>query len=212
MLLFPSQVLLNSCGSRKTTAFFYLAIHHFEVHLEAEGGGQFETFGVVTYVKTANYELSVGVLADHGLHVDDRHVLGEVFACVVQDATDRRVGAPHHALHAVDRAQEVTAVDADRAAGADEDVLVVVGHTDDFVGNDLAYREDEVVTAVAQELIYLCWPGVVEFALADLVHELAGDFAQGDDVVAPVVRAKEGAWSCAEHGGDLFVGHGLVSA
>jgi hypothetical protein len=34
--------------------FFYLAIHHFEVHFEAQGGGQFEALDVVADIKAAN--------------------------------------------------------------------------------------------------------------------------------------------------------------
>ena len=180
-----------------------LAVHHHEVDLEAERGGEFKALGVVADVQAANDEFACGVLAYDRLDVDDGHVFGEVVAGVVQHAANGRVGAAHHALHAVDGAEEVAAMDADGAAGADEDVLVVVGHADDFVRDDLADGEDEVVAAVAEELVDLGGPGVVELALADLVHEAAGDFAEGDDVVAPVVDAEEAARSRAEHGGDL---------
>ena len=57
---------------------------------------------------------------------------------VVQDLAERRVAAAHHPLHAVDGADEVALVDPLRAAGADEQVLVVVGHADHFVRHDLA--------------------------------------------------------------------------
>ena len=87
------------------------------------------------------------------------------------------------------------------AAGADEDVLVVVGHTDDFVRDDLADGENQVVAAIAQQLVDLRGPGVIELAFADFVDEAAGNFAQGDDVVAPVVDAEQIARSGAEHGG-----------
>ena len=60
------------------------------------------------------------------------------------------MSAAHDALHAVDRAQVVAAVDAFAAAGADEDVLGEVGHADDFVGHDLADGEDEIESAAAR--------------------------------------------------------------
>ena len=56
-------------------------------------------------------------------------------------------GAAHDPLHPVDRAQVVAAVDALSASRADQDVLVVVGHADDFMGNDLADGEDQVEAA-----------------------------------------------------------------
>ena len=60
------------------------------------------------------------------------------------------IGAAHDALHAVDGAQVVAAVDAFAAAGADQNVLGVVGHADDFVGHDLADGENEIESAAAR--------------------------------------------------------------
>ena len=59
---------------------------------------------------------------------------------VVEHPPDRRIGAAHHPFHAVDGAEIVALVDPFDAAGTDEDVLVVVGHTDDFVWDDLPQR------------------------------------------------------------------------
>ena len=137
---------------------------------------------------------------------------GEVVAGVVENAAHGRVGAAHHALHAVDGAEEVRAMNSDGATGADEDVLVVVGHADDLVGNDLADGEDEVVAAVAEELVDLCGPGVVDLSFGDLVEEGARNLAQGDDIVAPVVDAEEISRRLAVHGRDLGIGHALVGS
>src|SRR6202041_2558760 len=84
--------------------------------------------------------------------------------------------------------------------------------SDDFVWDDLTDGEDEVVAAVAEEFVDLRGPCVVEFAFTDLVDEAAGDFAQGDDVVAPVVDAEESARRGAEHGRYLLICHGFVGA
>ena len=141
---------MNSWGSRIDDCLLDLAIEHEEVALEAESGGALEALGVVADEEAAEDEIAGSVLGDDGLDVDDGQVRGEVLAGVVEDAADGRLGAAHHALHAVDGAEEVGAVDADGAAGADEDVLVAVGHADDLVRNDLADGEDEVVAAFSK--------------------------------------------------------------
>ncbi len=189
-----------------------LAIHHLEVHLQAQGRGQLKALDVVADVQAAHHQLARVVLAYYRLHVDDRQVRGEVVAGVVQHAADGRIRAAHHALHAVDGSEEVAAMNPDGAAGAYEDVFVVVGHANYLVGDDLADREDEVVAAVAEQLVHLRGPRVIDLALADVVEELAGDFAQGHYVVAPVVHAEEATWRRSVHGGDLIVRHGLMGA
>ena len=67
---------------------------------------------------------------------------------VVEHGADGIFGAAHDALHAVDGAEIVAAVDALAAAGADQDVLVVVGHADHFMRHDLADGENEIEAAV----------------------------------------------------------------
>ncbi len=74
------------------------------------------------------------------------------------------VGAAHDALHAVDSAKVVAAIDALAAAGANEDVLVVVGHADHFVRHNLADGEHQIEAAVRDQPVYLRRPGVVELA------------------------------------------------
>ena len=103
-------------------------------------------------------------------------------------------------------------MDAHDPACADEDVLGSVGEAYDFVRDHLADGEDEVMAAVAQQLVDLGGPGVVQLAFRDFKHEGAGDFAQSDNVIAPVVDAEQVARRGAEHGRDFLVGHGLVGA
>ena len=50
-------------------------------------------------------------------------------------------------------------MDADRAAGSNKDVLVVVGHAHHLVRHHLADGEDEIVAAIAEQLVDLCGPG-----------------------------------------------------
>ena len=75
-----------------------------------------------------------------------------MFGGVIEDAPHRRVRAPHHPFHAVGRADEMAFVDAFLAARADEDVLVVIGHADDFVRNDLADGQNQIVFAGPDEV------------------------------------------------------------
>ncbi|GMF21421.1 unnamed protein product [Phytophthora fragariaefolia] len=66
------------------------------------------------------------------------------------DAAQRVVGTPHHALHAVHRADKVGKVDTLTATGPNEDVLVKVGHAHDFVRHNLADRKHQIVATFPQ--------------------------------------------------------------
>src|SRR5580704_4916886 len=130
-----------------------------------------EAFDIVadeeaTYSKTTLY-----IASDDGVHVDDGDVFEEFIGGVVKDFAHRIFRAAHDAFHAVDGAKVVAAIDAFTAAGSDEDVLVVVGHADDFVGHDLADGEHQIKTATGDQAIDLRRPRVVELALRLLANE-----------------------------------------
>src|ERR1700761_1452451 len=131
---------------------------------------------------------------------------------VVEHATDRIVCATEDAFHAVDRAEIMAAVDAFAASGADENVLVVVGHADDFMRNDLTDGEDEIEAALRDELVDLCGPSVAQQAFGLLMDVFGGDFAECFDVGAPVVDAEEIKWDGTEHECELAVIHGRMRA
>ena len=150
--------------------------------------------------------------ADHRQDVDEGQMLGEVVGGVVEHLADRRIGPAHDALHAVAGAEEVALVDAFRAAGADEDVLIVVGHADDFVRHDLPERQDQIVPALGDQPADLRGPGPVEPALADLADEGGRHLAQRGEAVSPVVHAEEAGRDVAEHLLDLRLGHREVRA
>ena len=103
-------------------------------------------------------------------------------------------------------------MDSQHAARAHKHILVEAGHAHHFVRDDLPDRQDQVVPAVAQQLVHLRRPRVVQLALAHLAHKLAGDLAQRHNVVAPVMHPEEVARRGAEHRLDLVVGHRLVRA
>ena len=136
----------------------------------------------------------------------------EMIGGVVEDVAHGIFGAAHDALHAVDRAEVVAAVDALAAACADQDVLGVVGHADHFVGHDLADGEDEIESAARDEPIDLRGPRIVELAFGLFADELGRDFAEGFDVGAPVVDAEEIVRHGAEHARELVRAHGRMRA
>ena len=94
-------------------------------------------------------------------------------------------------------------VDAFLAAGADEDVLVVIGHPDDFVRDDLADGQNQIVFAGPNQVGQLRRPGKIHRALGGLFDKFARHFADGGDAGAPVVDAEKGFRHTAEHLADL---------
>ena len=106
----------------------------------------------------------------------------------------------------------MTLVDALGSARAHEDVLVVVGHADHLMGNDLADGEDQIKAALHQQPIDLGRPAIVDFPFAQFANHVARDFAQGDQIVAPIVHADHGRRQAAKHAFDLCFRHGGVRA
>ena len=62
-------------------------------------------------------------------------------------------------------ANESISFDTARAAGPYKDVLVVVGHSDDFVRHDLAEGEDQIESPLNQQVVHLSGPIKVQLAL-----------------------------------------------
>jgi len=70
----------------------------------------------------------------------------------------------------------------------------------------------QVMAAIAQQLVHLRGPGVVELALAHLVHKLAWNLAQGHNIVAPVMHTEQLSRSRSEHCRNLVIGHRFMSS
>ena len=136
----------------------------------------------------------------------------EAIGCIVEHRAHRIFGAAHDALHAVDGAQVVAAVDAFAAAGADENVLVVVGHADHFMRHHLADGEDQVEAAFEKHAVHLRRPWKVELALRLLMDELGRNLAHGLDIRAPVVHAEQLVRHVAEHARKLIGPHRRMRA
>ena len=131
----------------------------------------------------------------------------EAVGGVVEHGAHRILGAAHDALHAVDRAEVVAAIDAFAAARADQNVLGVVGHADHFMRHDLADGENQIEAAARDEAIDLRGPRVVQLAFGLSRMNSAGNFAEGFDIGAPVVHAEEIVRHVAEHARELIGPH-----
>ncbi len=98
------------------------------------------------------------------------------------------------------------------AAHANHDILGVVGHAHDFVGDDLADGENQVIV-VPEDIVCLDLDFVIHLAIGEFRNHLGGDFAQGTDAIAPVVDLECALGNAgAEHHFQLRIGHGLVGA
>ena len=103
-------------------------------------------------------------------------------------------------------------VNAAHAAGANEEIFVSVGHANDFVGNNLPDRNDEVMSAIPDQFVELSRPGFGPDAVGDFAHVVGGDFAYGYHVISPAVRADQIVGDSGKHFIELMGGHGNVSA
>ena len=131
---------------------------------------------------------------------------------VVQDFAHGSVDPAHDALDAVDRAEPVRLVDEVPAAGADEDVLAVVGDADDLVRHELADRHDGLPRLLHEEPVHLDAGGEIELALRNAADQLGGHLAQRDHPATPVVDVEAFARHAGEHALDLGRGHRRVRA
>ena len=103
-------------------------------------------------------------------------------------------------------------VDALLAARADENIFVVIGHPDDFMRNDLADGQNQIVFAGPDEVGQLRRPRIIHGTLRHLLNKLTRHFADGGDARAPVVDAEKAFRHTGEHLADLRRSHRRVRA
>ena len=106
----------------------------------------------------------------------------------------------------------MAAVDAHGPGGADQDVLVVVGQPDDFVGHHLADGEHQVEASFDDEAVYLGGPGVAQQTAGLLLYKGGRQLSQGDHVGAPVMDGEERVRDFSEHAGEDRRTHGAVGS
>ena len=191
---------------------FQRLVEHLKIHLQGQRGGLFKAGGVIAHKQATHGEPAVFAPANHRVNIDDGEMLGEVFGGVIQDAADRRVRPAHHAFHAIGRADVMALVDAFHAAGAYKDVLVVVGHADDFMRHHLADGENEVVPAGGNEIRHLRRPGKLDGTTGNFAHKRGRHFADRGDASAPVMNAEQTLGHTGEHFRNLRTGHRRVRA
>ena len=74
---------------------------------------------------------------------------------IVEYPADRRVVAPHHSLQPIQSAEHVRLVDELRTADANENIFGVVRHADNFMRDNLPKGDNQVKTAVEQQMVDL---------------------------------------------------------
>src|SRR5207249_4880529 len=150
-----------------------------------------EAGDVVPRIEAARDDAAVRDALADGQQIHDRQVAGEPLGRVAEDGADGRVGPAHDALDPVDRAEPVRAIDEVAAAGADKDVLAVIGDADHLVRHELTDREDRVPAFLNEEAIDLDAHREIELPLGDLADQRRGDLAERDDALAPVVDVQQ---------------------
>ena len=155
---------------------------------------------------------SVRHAPNHSKHVNDGQISQKMIGGVVENLTHGIFSAAHDALHPIHCAQIMAAVDSIAASGADENVLVVIGHANHFMGHDLADREDEIKATTRNEPVHLRRPCIVQLAFRLLINKLRRNFAENLDLRSPVVDVEKLLRHGSEHARDLVGLHGGMCA
>src|ERR1017187_9856335 len=136
----------------------------------------------------------------------------KMIECVIENISDRIYGAAHDPLRSVNSAKVVAAVDSLASSRADQDVLAVIRHADDFMRHYLADREDKVEASSGDETVNLRRPGKVQLALRLLANVGHRDLADCLDIGSPVVNAEKVLRDFTKHMLDLVRLHGGMRA
>jgi hypothetical protein len=171
-----------------------------------------EALDIIADEQAAHGKPAIGPASNHGKHIDDGQMPQEMFRCVVEHVAHGIFRAPHDPLHPVHRPQVVAAVDALAASRAHQDVLVVIGHADHFMGHNLADGKNKIEAAPRDEPVDLGRPCVVQLALRLFADELCGNFPERLDIGSPVVNAEQILRHIRKHIRDLLRPHGGVCA
>src|SRR6204780_5638382 len=149
-----------------------------------------KALSVIADEKTAHGK-AILCATDDCEHVDKPQIPQETICRVVKHTSNGIFGAAHDALHGINRAQVVAAIDRVAASRADKNVLVVIGHANDFMGNNLADGKNEIETALRDEPVHLRWPCIVQFAFRLFADELGWNLAESLDIGPPVVDVEK---------------------
>src|ERR1700730_4471388 len=166
-------------------------LHRLEVHFQAQRGGAVKALSVVADEKAAHRQPFIRRASDNGEDVHDGQMSQETIRRVIKNVAHGVLSAAHDAFHPVNRAQIMAAVYALSASRAHQNILVVIGHDDNFMRHDLADRQNEIKPSMSDEPVHLCRPRIIQLAFGLLVNKPGWDLAEGLDVGTPVMHAKK---------------------
>ena len=86
-------------------------VQYLEVHFQAERGGAVKALGIVADEEPANCQAVVRSAPDDGKDVDNGQMSQEAIRRVIEKLAHGILSAAHDALHPINRAQVMAAVD-----------------------------------------------------------------------------------------------------
>src|SRR5271170_8327054 len=86
-------------------------VQRLKIHFQAELRGTVKALGIVADEKSAHSGPTFASASDNGKHVDDGQVPQETIGRAIEDVAHRILSAAHDALHPINRAQVMAAVD-----------------------------------------------------------------------------------------------------
>ena len=98
----------------------------------------------------------------------------------------------------------MAAVYALAASSTHKNILVVIGHPNNFVRDDLPDRENEIEAAMSNKSVHLRRPRIVQLAFRLFMDEFRRNLAEELDIRAPVVDAEKFLRHRSEHSRDWF--------
>ncbi len=141
-----------------------------QIVLLTEGHCRLEHLPLPTHEEAhKRYILTLGL--SHRKDVGQGEAVQEVLFRVVKDLAHRGVVTAHQLLHAVNRPQEMRFVDDLLPAAAHYDVLGVVGHAHNFMGNHLADGDNQIIGAFQDLSVDLHGDGKIQQSLGNLLHK-----------------------------------------
>src|SRR5882724_8561413 len=187
-------------------------VEYLEVNFQAQRGGAMKALGIIANEQPAHCQSIVRRAPDNGKHIDNGQMSQEAIGRVIENVAHGILSTAHDAFHPINRAQIMAPVYRVAASRANQNVLVVISHTDNLVRDDLADGENEIEVALCDEPVHLRRPCIVQLAFRLLVDEFRRNLAQSFDVGSPVMHAEKLLRHGAEHSSDLFRLHGRMGA
>src|ERR1039458_10711959 len=133
-------------------------VHSLEVHFQTQRGSAMKALDVVAYEKAAHCQPFIRRASDNGEYVDDRQMSQETIGRIIENLAHGILGAAHDALHPINRAQVMAAVYALSASRAHQNILVVIGHANNFMRHNLPDGKNKIEAAMRNQPVHLRRP------------------------------------------------------